>query len=574
MAGKIYRSPFPDLDLVETDLITYLFSNPQGAPASRLAFVDAESKRALTYGEVIDQTRVLAHGLNQAGVQPGDVVAVFSPNTLEYPLCCYSILWCGATVSTVNPALTSSEVCSQLKTARAKVVFTHSSLAETARKAVEGSTHVRTIIQTDGRSLHPDCDLLLSNLLQQNRPTESQARHPAPLNQDHPAFICFSSGTSGAAKGVVLTHRNITANIQQWNHLYHSETTPGRVTVNFLPFSHIYGLNVFICGGFHRGQTNVLLSKFSLDVYLRTIQEYRPEELYLVPPVAIRLVKDSTLSEYNLRCVRRILSAAAPLTAEMAANIEAGFKAAYGTQVHCHQSWGLTETSPLATGVPPSCDDPRQRHTVGVIVPNMEFRLVHPETMQDVTDTDEDGATVPGEILCRGPNVTPGYLDNAEATRTSSHTDEHGVPWFKTGDIASIDKAGFVTIKDRIKEMIKYKGLQVVPSELEGTLQEHPDVDDCGVTSRFDARLATELPVAFVVLKPHAARLRGAPREAVARDIHRWLNGQVANHKRLRGGIRFVDQIPKTPSGKILRRLLRDQVHDVGAANRNRSAKL
>jgi acyl-CoA synthetase (AMP-forming)/AMP-acid ligase II len=308
--------------------------------------------------------------------------------------------------------------------------------------------------------------------------------------------------------------------------------------------------------------TTAVMARFDLDVYLNCIQTVQPEELAAVPPIILLLVKDPRVEKYDLSSVRKILSAAAPLSKELAEALEGRFRKLYGTTVYCHQSWGLTETSPLATGVPPERMVDK-RHTVGCITPNMQFRFIDPETMQDVDMTIQDNGQLPlAEILCRGPNVTKGYLGNESATKDLFHVDSNGDKWMRTGDIATIDQDGYITIHDRIKEMIKYKGLQVIPSELEGKLLEYPDVDDCGVTSRYVEDQATELPVAFVVLTSQA---RSQPLDAVATNLDRWINERVANHKRLRGGIQFIDAIPKSPSGKILRRKLKE------LATRNRA---
>jgi acyl-CoA synthetase (AMP-forming)/AMP-acid ligase II len=186
----------------------------------------------------------------------------------------------------------------------------------------------------------------------------------------------------------------------------------------------------------------------------------------------------------------------------------------------------------------------------------MEFRFVDPETMLDA-GVGKDGASQPGEIWCRGPNVTPGYYNNLEATRGAFHVDDDGVSWFRTGDIGAIDAEGYITIQDRIKEMIKYKGLQVIPSELEGKLVDHPDVVDAAVIGVWVDERATELPTTFVTLR------QGIDEREVGKvidEIHLWFNARVANHKRLRGGIHVVENIPKSPSGKILRRVLKQQL--------------
>ncbi|CAI4212056.1 unnamed protein product [Parascedosporium putredinis] len=460
MPARIHKSPFRDLNLVQDDLLSFLLSNSRNHPADKPLFVDAISGESYTYAETIRRTKSLAHGLRQLGVKPGDIVGVLH----------------------------------QLTVSGAQYIIAHETLIDTARTAAAKGTKLRHILRDRLATTCPSTEPLVSV------PKERLATQPA--------FICFSSGTTGAAKGVEISHNNVTANIQQWQELYYSEVAPSPTAVAFLPFSHIYAINAIICGGLYRGTTMVVLPRFDLDVYLRSIQNYKPDELHLRAP-------------HHVGC--------GALSAELGDAVEKRFKDAYGTTVHCHQGWGLTETSPAVTGIHTS--HWHMRRTVGCVGPNMEIRLVDNDTGEDVTDWAQQG-----EVWVRGPNVVIGYYGNEEATKESFHVDEEGRRWFKTGDIATIDADGFVVIRDRIKEMIKYKGLQVIPSELEGKLLQHP-------TSRTAASPRSD-----------------ATPKSVVDGIHAWLNERVANHKKLRGGIRVVDAIPKSPSGKILRRVLKDSL--------------
>ncbi|CAI7634221.1 unnamed protein product [Penicillium glandicola] len=547
----IYRSPYPDLDIKSVDLVSYLFSNPFNTPLDRPIYVNAISGEQYTFGDVIQRTRSLSNGLRQSiGVNPNDVVALFSPNTIDYPVVCHAIVGSRAIVAPTSAALTALELNAQLKTSGARFIIVHSSLLETAQKAAKG-TSVEKIVLIDGQTPvngQPTCNHLASTFA----PVDFLTIDPVEADRQ-PTFICFSSGTSGAAKGVITTHQNITSNLQQWRYQMLDSGAPSqrparKSAIAFLPFSHIYGLNLFICQCLMWGTTVVIMPRFDLDLYLSCIQKYRPDELSVVPPIALMLVKDPRVSKYDLSSVRKILSAAAPLTSELSSALEAKF-----TEISNTESWGLTETSPMATAVP---NDRMDKRTTGVgcIVPNMQLRFVNPESMKDALVT-SDGSTEPAEIWCRGPNVVMGYYNNDEATEQAFHVDEDGTRWFRTGDIGTIDRDGYVTIQDRIKEMIKYKGLQVIPSELEGKLVDHPDVEDAAVTGIWVDDRATELPVGFVVLSRQA---QSRDQKAVLDGIHAWLNERIANHKRLRGGIHVLSQIPKSPSGKILRRQLRD----------------
>lgn len=551
----VYHSPYPDLDIKSVDLVSYLFSNPFNTPLDRPLYVDAISGKQYTYGDVIQRTRSLSNGLRQSiGVKPNDVVAFFSPNSIEYPIICHALIGSRAIASPTSAALTALELNAQLKTSGARFVIAHSSLLQTAKKAVKG-TSVERIVLADGDSFEgkPSCENMASTFA----PTEFLTVDPAEASRQA-TFICFSSGTSGAAKGVISTHQNMTSNLQQWRyHMLESGDASQRPTRNaaigFLPFSHIYGLNLFVCQCLIWGTTVVVMPKFDLDSYLGYIQQYRPDELSIVPPIALMLVKDPRVAKYDLSSVRRIMSAAAPLTIELSSALEAKFKEVWKNDVFCTQCWGLTETSPLATAIP---NDHLEKRTTGVgcIVPNMEFRFVDPDSMKDAEVT-SDGSTKPAEIWCRGPNVVMGYYNNDEATKGAFHVGEDGKRWFRTGDIGTIDREGYVSIHDRIKEMIKYKGLQVIPSELEGKLIDHPDVEDAAVVGKWVDDRATELPVGFLVLSRQA---KGRDEKTVIAGINSWLNERVANHKRLRGGIHLLAQIPKSPSGKILRREVKE----------------
>nr|KAK5449142.1 hypothetical protein LTR18_002231 [Exophiala xenobiotica] len=550
MPSKIYRSSYPPLEDINSDLVTYLFSNPKGTPDDKPIYIDANTGAARTYGEIKRRTRSLAHGLRELGVKPRDVVAFMSPNSIDFPITCYAILGCGATVSPVSAAYTPMELEGQLETNGAKYLIVHSSLLETANRAVKRNSTVR-IIQADGdRDIggNPTAESLASSC-----PPDSPLVSIKPDEADERlSFMCFSSGTTGRAKGVMTSHKNMVSNAQQSVAHLSEELTGKLTTVTFLPFSHIYGLTMFVVANMLVGNTAVILSRFEPTLFLSCIQKYRPESLNLVPPVMLLLAKHPLVEKYDLSSLKRVICAAAPLSAELREAVEARFQRLYGTRLLGLQAWGMTETSPIGSAVP--ADRPDKRHTVGNITPSMEFRVVEPETMQDV-ESEADGSSKQGELWCRGRNVTKGYYRNEEATKSGFARDEDGRLWFRTGDIGLIDKDGFLIIVDRIKEMIKYNGLQVIPSELEGKLLEHPDVEDACVVGQWVEEQATELPVGFIAV---TSKAKAKDEKIVVDEINHWLNGRVANHKKLRGGLYIVEAVPKSPTGKILRRQLKD----------------
>lgn len=551
MPVKIYRSSLPDIKPLDIDLVKFVFSNPNHVPETRPLYVDAVTGDVRTFADVKQRTKSLAHALRGQGVSPKDVVALFSPNSIDYAITCYGILGAGATVSPVSAAYTPIELQAQLETSSAKILIAHSSLVDVAEKALKSLPHVR-LIQADGerdRHGNPTAESLAAT----SPATDLVSIEPREAGE-RLSFMCFSSGTTGRAKGVMTTHRNMVSNMQQWTVHFSEDAGGNATTVTFLPLSHIYGLTNYICVSIYFGNTVVVLPRFEPVMFLENLQKYKPEMIVVVPPVMLLLAKHPLVEKYDLSSIRRITSAAAPLSVELREEVEQRFKTLYGTTVYGLQAWGMTETSPLGSAVSIARID--KRHTVGNITPNMEFRIVDPETMQDV-DTDADGTSQQGELWCRGPNVTIGYYRNKEATENGFARDENGTLWFRTGDIGTIDKDGFLSIVDRIKELIKYKGLQVIPSELEGKLLEHPDVGDACVVGHWVEEQATELPVGFIVVK-ESAKAKGD--KAVVDGVNQWLNARIANHKKLRGGLYIVDAIPKSPSGKILRRQLKDSL--------------
>ncbi|KAL6246825.1 hypothetical protein RBB50_006132 [Rhinocladiella similis] len=561
MSPRIFHSSLPPIEPIKADLLTHLFSNPRNTPDDKPIYIDAVTGAVRTYGAIIQRTRSLAHGLRSLGVKPRDVVAVFSPNSIDYAITCYAILGCGATVSPVSAAYTAQELSSQLKTCGAKHLIAHSSLLETAKSATTPLDPSIIIIQADGQQRDDATGPPTAETLATTCPPSALVSISPSEASERLSFMCFSSGTTGAAKGVMTTHLNIVANTQQWVLHIPEDVTGNITTVAFLPLSHIYGFVSILIMNMLVGNTTVLLPRFEPELFLSSLAKYQPETIQVVPPIMLLLAKYPNLDRYDLSSLKRITSAAAPLSVELREAVERRFKTLYGATVVCRQGWGMTETSPLGAMMP--IDRLDKQHTVGNITSSMEFRVVDPETMRDVDIRAADGSTEPGELWCRGPNVTKGYYRNEEATRNGFFQDPPGPGpngdgklWFRTGDVGFLDKDGFITIVDRIKEMIKYKGLQVIPSELEGKLLEHPAVEDACVIGLWIDEDATELPVGFVVVNAQTRKAKGD--KSVIDDVNAWLNVRVANHKKLRGGLFIVDAIPKSPSGKILRRQLKD----------------
>ncbi|MFD7652997.1 AMP-binding protein [Actinosynnema sp. NPDC059797] len=514
----VFRSPYPDVEVPDVSLHELLFAD-LGDRADRVALVDGSSGASLTYAQLAGAVDRLAAALAARGIGKGDVVGILSPNTPYYAVVFHGILRAGATATTINALYTADEVAHQLADAGAKVLFTVSALLPNAAPGAE-KAGVADVVLLDGAEGYPSLGELLAN------------DHPVPSVEIDPAedvaVLPYSSGTTGRAKGVMLTHRNLVANIVQCDPIM--EVGGATKVLAVLPFFHIYGMQVLMNNGLHVGATVVTLPRFDLPEFLRVIQEHRTNRVYIAPPVAVALAKHPLVDQYDLSGLDTIFSGAAPLDVDLAATVAKRL----GCRVS--QGYGMTEMSPVSHAIPDGRDD-ISVGTVGVIIPNMECRLVDPATGEDV------GVGERGELWCRGPNVMKGYLNNPEATAATLDADG----WLHTGDVAVIDEGGLVTIVDRVKELIKYKGYQVPPAELEAVLLTHPEIADAAVVGVRDAD-GEEVPKAFVV-RQAGSSLDGA-------GVMEFVAAHVAPHKKVRV-VEFIEAIPKSAAGKILRKDLR-----------------
>ncbi|MCU4654624.1 AMP-binding protein [Roseibacterium sp. SDUM158016] len=482
------------------------------------AIIDGPTGRTLTAGALMDQIRRLAGGLTERGVLPGGTVAILAPNLPEYPVVFHGVAWGGGTVTTINPTYTAPEIRHQLEDSGAVMLVTIPMFEEVARTAAEG-TSVRDIVLIGGEN-----GLSLGDVM--GAPLEAQA--PVDLGE-HILVLPYSSGTTGRPKGVMLTHRNLVANVQQSGAV--AGITPDDVAIAFLPFFHIYGMTVLMNLFLQQRAKLVTMPRFELELFLRLIQDHGATRLYIVPPVALALAKHPMVAEFDMASVKEVFSGAAPLGPET--------EVAVGERLGASsvQGYGMTEMSPISH----MTIGGNVRHgSSGQAVPSTECRIVDPATLKDLPPGEE------GELWVRGPQVMKGYLNNAQATAETLTPDG----WLRTGDLAIIDADGFMFIRDRLKELIKYKGFQVAPAEVEAALIAHPGIVDAAVIGRPDEE-AGEVPVAFVVRAPGS--------EVTAEDLHAHCEGCLAHYKHP-GEYRFVDSVPKSASGKILRRYLRDQL--------------
>ncbi len=349
-----------------------------------------------------------------------------------------------------------------------------------------------------------------------------------PVDPEDLVVLPYSSGTTGLCKGVMLTHRNLVANIMQI--LAPAQILEDDKVLAVLPFFHIYGMQVLMNCGLRAGVTIVTMPRFDLEQFLSLHAEHSITRGFVAPPIVVALAQHPMVDSYDLSSLRQVTSGAAPLSAELAEEA--------GKRLGCEfvQGYGMTELSPVSHL---TVFGDGKAGSVGITAPNTELRIVHPVTGTDLS-TDEDG-----ELWIRGLQVMRGYLNNPAATAET--LDDEG--WLHTGDIGHVDQDGHVFVVDRLKELIKYKGFQVPPAELEALLLAHPAVADAAVVGLPDDE-AGEIPAAFVVLRPGVA--------ATAEEIQQFVGEQVASYKQIRR-LTFIDVVPKSASGKILRRVLRDE---------------
>ncbi|XP_045177417.2 probable 4-coumarate--CoA ligase 1 [Mercenaria mercenaria] len=525
----IIHSPYPDVPLCNKTFGEFMLSNLDEFKNLDM-MVDYPTGRVFSGAKIKEQVIKVASALTRLGYKNGDVALLFSTNCPEYPVIFLACAAIGVTVSTANPVYTPSELARQLVHSETKCVFTKKAMLPTVEEALSidkvVSENIKDVIIIDGEA---DKCRPFQTLLDDNG-------HGFPENVDiNPAeailTLPYSSGTTGLPKGVMLSHTNMVMNLLQAQTGQMKFDTGKEVLMGLLPFYHIYGMMVLQFGTLSQGAKVIIHPKFEPEAFLQSVQDYEVTYCHLVPPVVLFLAKHPMVDDYSTKSVRTVISAAAPLGIGVTHELEERLN------INLLQAYGLTECSPLT-----HYDEyPHKRGTIGRLVPSTRSKVIDPLT----GDVLEAGET--GEILVKGPQVMLGYLKNKEATDKT--VDKDG--WLYTGDIGHVDSEGYFTISDRIKELIKYKGYQVAPAELEALLCTHPSIQDAAVVGLQAGEDVGEVPRAFVVTKP-GEKLQ-------VEDVTTFVEKNVAPYKKLRGGVEFIEEIPKTASGKILRRFLKDK---------------
>ncbi|KIW70046.1 hypothetical protein PV04_02357 [Phialophora macrospora] len=540
-------SELPDVEFpIDLPLWTHVFQSKHSviykrSPAQVRGFRDGVTGRFISYSQLRDLSTAGGVSLKtRYQLCPGQTVCIFGVNSLWYLVALFSILRQeGGIVSGASPASTIGEMTHYLRLANAKIIFTSKEFLPTALAAAKAvNLSRRSIVLLDGEEAGFESITHLIEEGQKQRAVASDEAYSFPPGRDATnvcAFLSFSSGTTGLPKAVQISHANMIAQCCQLRQISRPEQHNG-VCLAVLPFFHIAGLVLMTFLPFFLNQEVVVLSRFEMREMLEAITKYRVTELGLVPPIVIRLVHDPIVSQYDLSNVKYLIFGAAPMSLQVITAVRQKFP-----HFLLRNIWGMTEVCGCATTLAPQYQRPENDHTVGKVIGSMSIKVVDPASGEEV----QTGEV--GEILLKGPTVTMGYLGNERATRETFEPDG----WLHTGDLGFVDKDGFVIIQDRIKELIKVKGLQVAPAELEDLLLGHPLVEDVAVIGAEDP-YAGEVPKAFVVLKD-----RSYDRARARDELLRFVQDKLSRHKWLDGGVEFVEEIPKSASGKILRRLLR-----------------
>ncbi|MCX6469065.1 MAG: 4-coumarate--CoA ligase family protein [Corynebacteriales bacterium] len=533
-----FASPFPAVTVPETTVYDYLFGGITDSDLDRPALIDAKADVTTTYRDLVGRIDAFAGALAARGIGVGDVVGLLSPNSSAFAIAFHGILRAGATATTINALFTPNDIAKQLTDAKATMLVTVSVLAPGAKEAIDklgiADDH---LIVLDGEGLEASGHPNAADLLGENNAAPEVSFDPAT----HLAVLPYSSGTTANPKGVMLTHRNLVSNVCQIRPL--QGMTADDAILAVLPFFHIYGMTVLLNAALHARASLVIMPRFDLTEFLENIQDRKCTMGYIAPPIAVALAKHPLVDSYDLSSMHTIMSGAEPLDADLGHAVE--------KRIGCRmvQGYGMSELSPVSHVIPfdggQSLLDGENAKlsSSGWTVPNAESKLVDPVSGDEIPLPSE-GLSDTGELWFRGPNVMAGYLNNDAATAETIDSDG----FLHTGDLAQVDPTGCVFIVDRLKELIKYKGYQVPPAELEALLLSHPEIADAAVVGVVDAESGEEIPKAFVV--------RQSGTEVTADAVMEFVAGKVAPYKKVRQ-VEFIDEIPKSVSGKILRKDLR-----------------
>ncbi|XP_048635257.1 4-coumarate--CoA ligase 2-like [Brassica napus] len=529
-ADVIFRSKLPDIHISNhLSLHDYIFQNISEY-AAKPCLINGPTGEVYTYADVHATSRKLSAGLRKLGVGQHDVVMILLPNSPEFVFTFLAASFLGAVTTAANPFFTPAEISKQAKASAAKLIVTQSRYVDKVRDLG------LLIICTDSSSLIPEGCLSFSELTHSGEVDNGPRVNSVEISPEDVVALPYSSGTTGLPKGVMLSHKGLVTSVAQQvdgenPNLYFNRED---VILCVLPMFHIYALNSIMLCSLRVGATILIMPKFEITLLLEQIQRCKVTVAMVVPPIVLAMVKSSETEKYDLSSVRMIKSGAAPLGKELEDAISAKFPNA-----RLGQGYGMTEAGPvLAMSLGFAKEPfPVKSGACGTVVRNAELKIADPDTGSSLPRNS------PGEICIRGHQIMKGYLNDPVATAAT--IDKEG--WLHTGDIGFVDDDDELFIVDRLKELIKYKGFQVAPAELESLLISHSDINDVAVVAMKEDD-AGEVPVAFVV--------RSKESNLSEDEIKQFVSKQVVFYKRI-NKVFFTDSIPKAPSGKILRKDLR-----------------
>ena len=517
----IFKSPYPNIEIPDISVVSFILERAAQF-AAKPALIDGSSGRVFTYEQLVSAMDRMAAGLAARGFAKGDVLAIHCLNTPEYAVAFLAVAKLGGASTMISPLFSENELVNQLKDSGAKFLLTELQLVETALAAARVVNLVEVFVLGEAGGATS-----FSSLLDNQDQAPSVEIDP----REDIVALPYSSGTTGLPKCVMLTHYNLVAMLCQLETagVLHSKDK----TICVVPCYHVYGFHVVINLALRTGATVVTLPRFDFEEFLQALQDYEINILPVVPPIVLGLSRNPQVDRFDLSKLETMHCGAAPLPVEVAnaACERLGVRISYG--------YGMTELSPLSH-LSYSGNNKEHEGSVGLCLPNTTCKIVGTENRVELGPGEE------GEVCVRGPQVMKGYLGQPEATSEIIDSEE----WIHTGDVGYADADGALFIVDRLKELIKYKGRQIAPAELEAVLLSHPSVADAAVIPSPDES-AGEVPIAFVALKESAS----------ATEIIDFVSQRVAAYKRIRR-VEFVDHIPKSPAGKILRRALAQRVRE------------